>query len=88
MPLSTQGPDVQRADNTFPQKIAIQQFSVNKTYCTVHQIEIYPVDSVIHPSQTVRETQMEKRVNLQWVRITPSHLMLGCGSLGPVSSWL
>ena len=69
-------------------KFAIQQFSVNKTYCIIHQIDIYPVDSIIHPLQTVRETQMRERVNLQWVSITPSHLMLGCGNLGPVSSYL
>ena len=37
-------PIVQRADN------AIQWISVNKTYCSIHQIEIYPVDSIVHPS--------------------------------------
>ena len=29
-------------------KIAIQGISINKTYCTIHQIEIYQVDSDIH----------------------------------------
>lgn len=29
-------------------KFAIQWININKTYCTIHQIEIYQVDSVIH----------------------------------------
>ena len=30
--------------------IAIQRISDSKTYCVIHRIEIYPVDSVIRPS--------------------------------------
>lgn len=31
--------------------IAIQQLSVNQTYCTVHRIKTCPLDSVSHPSK-------------------------------------
>ena len=51
----------------------------------------YPVNNIIHPLQIVRETQVEERVNLQWVSRTPSHLMLtwiGCDNSGPVSLYL
>lgn len=38
------GPVDQRADN------AVQRISVNKTYFAFRRVEIYSVDSVVHPS--------------------------------------
>lgn len=32
------------------EQIAIQWINVNKTYCAIHQITIYPLDNVIHLS--------------------------------------
>ena len=32
------------------EQIAIQWINVNKTYCTIHQITIYPLNNVIHLS--------------------------------------
>ena len=42
---------VQRADNAIQQIIAIQRIKVTKTFCVIHRKEIYPVDSIIHPSK-------------------------------------
>ena len=45
------GPVVQRVDNVIQWVIAIQWISVNKTYCAIHWIAVYPLGSVIHPSK-------------------------------------
>ena len=47
--LSNQNPVVQRIDISIRWWITIQRISVHKTYCAIHQIEIYPVKSAIQP---------------------------------------
>ena len=43
-----QAPLVQMLDSAIQQIITIQLINIWETNCTVHWIEIYPVDSVIH----------------------------------------
>ena len=44
-------PVVRKTDSAIDRgQIAIQRICVNKTYCAIHRIVIYPLDSVIHPS--------------------------------------